>query len=61
MVIDALSRKTSSMGSFASLSIEEIPLARDVHMLANSLFRLQISVECNRMIALIHDQSSLVD
>ena len=30
VVADALSRKTHSMGSLASLSIEERPLARDV-------------------------------
>ena len=37
IVDDALSRNTPSMGSLASLSIEERPLARDVQMLANSL------------------------
>ena len=42
-VADALSRKNPSMGILASLSIEEKPLARDVQMLANSLFRLEIS------------------
>ena len=45
VVANALSRKTHSMGSLASLSIEERPLARDVQMLANSLVRLQISEE----------------
>ena len=40
VVADALSRKTPSMGSFASHSIEERPLARDVQMLAISLVRL---------------------
>ena len=37
VVADALSRKTHSMGSLASISIEERPLARDVQLLANSL------------------------
>ena len=37
VVADALSRKTHSRESLASLSIEERPLARDVQMLANSL------------------------
>ena len=39
-VADALSSKTHSMGSLASLSVEERPLARDVQFLANSLVRL---------------------
>ena len=43
VVADALSRKTHSMGSLASLSVEERPLARDVQLLANSLVHLQIS------------------
>ena len=43
VVAYTLSRKTSSIGSLASLSIVERPLARDVQMLANSLFRLEIS------------------
>ena len=37
VVADALSRKTPSMGSLASLSVEARPLARDVQLLANSL------------------------
>ena len=43
VMADALSRKTPSMGSLAAHCIEERPLARDVHILANSLVRLQIS------------------
>ena len=61
VVADALSRKTHSMGSLASLSIEERPLASDVKMLANSLVRLQIAEESNGMIAFIEAQSSLVE
>ena len=53
VVADALIRKTHSMGSLASLSIEERPLARDVQLLANSLVRLQISEESDGMIAFI--------
>ena len=61
VVADALSRKTPSMGSLASLSIEEIRLARDVQMLANSLVRLQILEESDGMIAFIEARSSLVE
>ncbi|XP_069150791.1 uncharacterized protein [Solanum lycopersicum] len=61
VVADALSRKTPSMGSLASLSIEEIRLARDVQMLANSLVRLQILKESDGMIAFIEARSSLVE
>ena len=57
---DALSRKTHRMGSLACLSVEERPLARYVQLLANSLFRLQISEESDRMIAFIEVRSSLV-
>ena len=42
VMADALSRKTHSMRILAALSIEDIPLARDVQILANSLVRLQI-------------------
>ena len=59
VVDDAMSRKTPSMGSLATLSIEERPLSRDVHILANSLFRLQISEESDGMIAFIKARSSL--
>ena len=61
VVADALSRKTRSMGSLASLSIEERPLARDVQLLANSLVRLRISEESDGMIAFIEARSSLVE
>ena len=61
VVADALSRKTHSMGSLASLSIVERPLARDVHMLANSLVRLQILEESAKMIDFIESRSSLVE
>ena len=37
VVADALSRKTPSMGSLASLGIEEKTLPRDAQVLANSL------------------------
>ena len=61
VVADALSRKTHSMGSLASLSVEERPLARYVQLLANSLVRLQISEESDGMIAFIEARSSLVE
>ena len=61
VVADALSRKTHSMRSLASLSVEERPLARDVQLLANSLVRLQISEESDGMIAFIEARSSLVE
>ena len=61
VVADALSRKTHSMGSLASLSVEERPLARDIQMLANNLVRLQISEESDGMIAFIEARSSLVE
>ena len=37
IVGDAQSRKTPSMGSLATLSIEERPFSKDVHILANIL------------------------
>ncbi|XP_069151862.1 uncharacterized protein [Solanum lycopersicum] len=43
VVADALSRKAVSMGSLAMLQVDECPLARDVHALANSFVRLDIS------------------
>ena len=61
VVADAQSRKTHSMKSLASLSVEERPLARDVQLLANSLVRLQISDESDGMIAFIEARSSLVE
>ncbi|XP_069147009.1 uncharacterized protein [Solanum lycopersicum] len=61
VVADALSRKTPSMGSLAALSIDEIPLAKEVQILSNSLVRLQILEESDGMIAFIEARSSLVD
>ena len=43
VVADALSRKTVSMGSLAMLQVDECPLDRDIHSLANSFVRLDIS------------------
>ncbi|XP_069154621.1 uncharacterized protein [Solanum lycopersicum] len=48
------------MGSLASLSVEERPLARDVQLLAKSLVRVQISEESDGMISFIEARSSLV-
>ncbi|WMV30050.1 hypothetical protein MTR67_023435 [Solanum verrucosum] len=58
---DALSRNTSSMGSLASISIEERPLAIDVHRLPNNLVRLQIFEETGSFIPFIEAHSSLVE
>lgn len=44
MVDDALSRRTSSVGSVTA-SVKEIPLARNVHSLANSIIQFLISYE----------------
>ncbi|WMV18934.1 hypothetical protein MTR67_012319 [Solanum verrucosum] len=41
VAVDALSKKTSSMGILVAISVEERPLARDVHMLANIIIQLQ--------------------
>ena len=43
VMADALSRKTPSMGSVATLSIKERPLSRHDQILDDSLFRLYIS------------------
>ena len=43
VVADALSRKAVSMGSLAMLQVDECPLDRDIHSLANSFVRLDIS------------------
>ncbi|XP_059289767.1 uncharacterized protein LOC132043280, partial [Lycium ferocissimum] len=43
VVADALSRKSASMGSLARLISLECSLAREVHTLANSFMRLDIS------------------
>lgn len=36
---DALSKKTSSMGSLVAIRVKEPPLARDIQTLANGLAR----------------------
>ncbi|XP_070010478.1 uncharacterized protein [Nicotiana sylvestris] len=59
MVVDALSRKTESMGSLAFISAEERPLALDIRSLANSLVRLDIS-EPSRVLACVVAQSLLL-
>ena len=57
---DALSRKTSSMGSLATIRVEERPLPRDVQRLANSLVRLQLS-DKGGVLAFLEARSSLMD
>jgi len=61
MVADDLSRKTSSMGSLAAISVGERPLARDVQRLANSLVQLQVSEETGGLIVFIEACSCLVE
>ncbi|WMV08680.1 hypothetical protein MTR67_002065 [Solanum verrucosum] len=61
VVADALSRKASSMGSLASISVEDRLLGRDVQRLANSLVWLQISEEMDGLIAFIEACSSLIE
>ena len=60
VVANALSIKASSMGSLAAIWVEQIPLARDVHRLANGLVRLQI-LEQGAVLATIESRSSLID
>ncbi|WMV25692.1 hypothetical protein MTR67_019077 [Solanum verrucosum] len=61
MVVDALSRKISSIGSLLVISVEERPLVRDVKRLANSLILLQIYEETGGLIAFIEAHFSLVE
>ncbi|WMV38307.1 hypothetical protein MTR67_031692 [Solanum verrucosum] len=49
MVVDAFSRKTSSMRSLPDISVEEKPLARDVQRLTKSLIHLWISEEKDKV------------
>ncbi|XP_069146959.1 uncharacterized protein [Solanum lycopersicum] len=53
VVADALSRKTPSMGSLASLSIEERPLARDLDM--STTFHPQTDGQSERTIHVLED------
>ncbi|XP_070056784.1 uncharacterized protein [Nicotiana tomentosiformis] len=59
-VVDALSRKTESMGSLAFIPVGERPLAMDDQALANMLVRLDIS-EPSRVLACVVSQSSLFE
>jgi len=61
VVADALSRKSSSIGSPATISIEERLLARHVQRLANSFIQLNIYEEMGGLIAFIEAHSSLVE
>ncbi|XP_059306353.1 uncharacterized protein LOC132057766 [Lycium ferocissimum] len=60
VVADAFSRKSVSIGSLACLHIGEIPLAREIQSLANSLARLDIS-EPGRVFACVEARSSLLE
>ncbi|WMV38210.1 hypothetical protein MTR67_031595 [Solanum verrucosum] len=53
VVANALSMKTSIMGSLAAISVKERPLARDVQRLANNLVQLQISEGSGGLISFI--------
>lgn len=57
---DALSIKSSSIGCLATIYVVEQPLAGDVHRLANSFIRLQISDE-GGVFTLIEVYSSLIN
>ncbi|WMV41971.1 hypothetical protein MTR67_035356 [Solanum verrucosum] len=55
VVIDALSRKTSSMGSLTAISVKERPLATDIHRLVNVSLGLPLKLvllkrRCDRLI-----------
>ncbi|XP_069151896.1 uncharacterized protein [Solanum lycopersicum] len=60
VVADALSRKEVSMGSLATLQVGERPLAKDVHSLANSFVRLDIS-ESGKVLAYMEARSSYLE
>ncbi|WMV32713.1 hypothetical protein MTR67_026098 [Solanum verrucosum] len=60
VVVDALSRKTVSMGSLALLQAGERPLTRDVQSLANSFMRLDI-LESGKVLAYMEAKSSLLE
>ncbi|XP_015084222.1 uncharacterized protein LOC107027624 [Solanum pennellii] len=60
VVADALSRKAVSMGNLAMLQVDERPLARDVHSLANSFVRFDIS-ESDKLLAYMEARSSLLE
>ncbi|WMV42151.1 hypothetical protein MTR67_035536 [Solanum verrucosum] len=58
VVTDALSRKTCSMQSLSAISMEEIPFARDIQRLANSLVWLWVLEEMSGLIAFVEARSS---
>lgn len=60
IVVDSLSRKVVSMGSLSLLSVEERPLAREVHQLANSFVLLDI-FESGRVLTSIEARSLLIE
>jgi len=60
VVVDALSRKSASMGSLAYIPVGERPLALDVQALANQFVRLDVS-EPSRVLACTVARSSLLE
>ncbi|XP_070003439.1 uncharacterized protein [Nicotiana sylvestris] len=60
MVVDALSKKSASMGSLACISVGERPFALNVQALANQYMRLDVS-EPNRVLACIVARSFLFE
>ena len=60
VVADALSRKVGSMGSLAHLQASRRPLAREVHILANQLMRLEVN-EKGGFLACVEARSSFLD
>lgn len=59
MVANALSQKTSSMESLASIYVDK-PFSRDVQILVNKLMRLQLSDE-GGVLTFMDAHSSLID
>ena len=60
MVADALSRKSTSMGSLVHLLTQERPLALEVQSLANQMVRLDISTP-GCVLAFVEARSSLME
>ncbi|XP_070013109.1 uncharacterized protein [Nicotiana sylvestris] len=59
VVVDALSMKSPSMGSFANIPVGERPLAFDVQALANQFMRLDVSEPDHVLACTVARSSSL--
>lgn len=60
MVVNALSKKTFSIGSLVTITFEEFPFARYFQILAYNFFRLHMSMMIGGLIAFLEAHSSLV-